>query len=1005
MKIKHYFFQTKKNIGNQSIINEKTSTKNIKNDILYALISIYYYEKALYLNTNKELIFNEQKTYYFINPNWIIDFKKFYNYQMLCQILKTIKLKGISITYDNFEKNVSLIEEILSQNNFSLKNDENSEKLLINIYASQRKYNNLEYYPFCYIIDIKIKNIIQNYVFQGNKLSLYEKKVFAKNNFIYLNISNNIMSGTLDRNFIFVSNYALFFNSPEILLNEKNFLLNNFFSDYLKYKHIEKFSSNILPLKDENNNKIGEIMLVPKSQATNKNKAIILSASKNNLLDDKSKQIFTKILPNVIFNNTRRGTINKSRKNNINQKFEKQNILYKNSNTRNYDINQIKRIETNDDILLNNLCQTLKNEDMTLNNQKLSINENKDELNKDYNELNNEYFAKMNLPQNAIIDDKLKNKIKIEEDFDLKQKFEKKENIYLKKHVKQHKKQMTNIQNKCDNKINNYEKKLDNKNKVNDDLYNQNEIIHKENELNIRENKLIEKENYLNKRENIISQKEDELIKNQNNLNEKEKVISKKENEINKNQNKIIYKENELKKREIQLIKNQNNLNRRENLITQKEDELIKKEKNLNEREKEINNKLKENKGLSQNIKILKNENISLPIPPPEPNPIFSYKKPTLIGLNNIGSTNFINCAIQCLSQTPDLTNYFLKNSKKSKIINNNLAKENKNSLQLSPIYLKLIKKLWDKKGNKSFSPNEFMNTIEKMNPLFKKGQAGDSKDFIIYILEQIHKELKGKISKNYNVSQPLNEYDRKNVLNYFLKDFSNNCSIISDIFFGFTETTNECLNCKNYYNSQNLNNPICYNYGIFNCLIFPLEEVKNYKNNNLMQHFYNINNISYMNNNMININPNNSVTLDDCFSYNQKTDLLTGENKNYCSKCKTLYDFKYTSKIYSSPNNLILILNRGKNNIYDIKLYFNETIDITQYIVINNGNRWIYNLYGVITHNGKNCPNGHFVASCKSPVDNKWYRYNDDFVSPINDVQNEVINFGIPYILFYQKK
>ena len=90
---------------------------------------------------------------------------------------------------------------------------------------------------------------------------------------------------------------------------------------------------------------------------------------------------------------------------------------------------------------------------------------------------------------------------------------------------------------------------------------------------------------------------------------------------------------------------------------------------------------------------------------------------------------------------------------------------------------------------------------------------------------------------------------------------------------------------------------------------------------------------------------------------------------------------------------------------MHNIKLYFNETIDITQYVVINDRNKWTYNLYGVITHIGESGPNAHFLASCKSPVDNKWYRYNDALVNPINNIQNEVINFGTPYILFYQKE
>ena len=43
-------------------------------------------------------------------------------------------------------------------------------------------------------------------------------------------------------------------------------------------------------------------------------------------------------------------------------------------------------------------------------------------------------------------------------------------------------------------------------------------------------------------------------------------------------------------------------------------------------------------------------------------------------------------------------------------------------------------------------------------------------------------------------------------------------------------------------------------------------------------------------------------------------------------------------------------------------------------------------------------------MAACKSPIDNKWYRYNDAFVSPITNIQKEIIEFGTPYILFYQK-
>ena len=162
-------------------------------------------------------------------------------------------------------------------------------------------------------------------------------------------------------------------------------------------------------------------------------------------------------------------------------------------------------------------------------------------------------------------------------------------------------------------------------------------------------------------------------------------------------------------------------------------------------------------------------------------------------------------------------------------------------------------------------------------------------------------------------------------------------------------------------------------------------------------------NNNSIQNNNFIQTNQNNIVTIYECFSFNQKTDYFTGQNQNYCNICKQLSDSIYTNKIFSSPNVLVLILNRGKGNIYDVKLDFSEVIDISQFVLAKDKPQLTYSLYGVITHIGQSGPNAHFVASCKN-TDGKWYRFNDAMVNPIKNFQKEVIEFGTPYILFYQK-
>ena len=59
-----------------------------------------------------------------------------------------------------------------------------------------------------------------------------------------------------------------------------------------------------------------------------------------------------------------------------------------------------------------------------------------------------------------------------------------------------------------------------------------------------------------------------------------------------------------------------------------------------------------------------------------------------------------------------------------------------------------------------------------------------------------------------------------------------------------------------------------------------------------------------------------------------------------------------------------------------------------------------------MLTHLGPSGMSGHFVAFCKSPVDGKWYLYNDAQVSSCADprARDNLMIEGIPYVLFYQK-
>ena len=114
-----------------------------------------------------------------------------------------------------------------------------------------------------------------------------------------------------------------------------------------------------------------------------------------------------------------------------------------------------------------------------------------------------------------------------------------------------------------------------------------------------------------------------------------------------------------------------------------------------------------------------------------------------------------MKATLQCLSQTERLTKYFLDEEHLPTIINNNIALKDPNEYQLSPAYFELIENLWNDEGESYYAPYNFMNRVNNMNRLFKRGEAGDAKDFIIFILEQMHKELKKPLKLN-NINKNL---------------------------------------------------------------------------------------------------------------------------------------------------------------------------------------------------------------------------------------------------------
>jgi hypothetical protein len=119
-----------------------------------------------------------------------------------------------------------------------------------------------------------------------------------------------------------------------------------------------------------------------------------------------------------------------------------------------------------------------------------------------------------------------------------------------------------------------------------------------------------------------------------------------------------------------------------------------------------------------------------------------------------------------------------------------------------------------------------------------------------------------------------------------------------------------------------------------------------------------------------------------------------------YCQKCGTIGLAKYRETIYSLPLYLIIILNRGRGNIFNCNVQIPEIFDASSYIEIRSQNN-NYELVGIVSHFGESGMGGHFIAFCKHSIDGKWRCYNDSIVT---ECQNDYLNKGTPYIVFYKK-
>ncbi len=411
-----------------------------------------------------------------------------------------------------------------------------------------------------------------------------------------------------------------------------------------------------------------------------------------------------------------------------------------------------------------------------------------------------------------------------------------------------------------------------------------------------------------------------------------------------------------------------------------------------------------------------------------------------LSGLTNIGNTCYMNSALQCLSANNLFISYLIKKKFVSDIKENiieELAKKEREKLKKSKtivdinddsdsdsdvsIYLrdvkhkyydsmtyntyKLFKNMW--KSNSVITPKTFKSRLGKFSETFRGYHQQDSEEFINFLLNKIHDEVKCNVSLKYkNVPQEVIDYieTRKEIYKDIKKE--PDPEVIQRKLFGFNKFTENHTKLETIYKSLDYwDSYIKKNHSpiidIFSGLF--MSQVTCTKCNKKSVSFepFNILPLPI---------PNNANDLQDCLREFSKSEVLTECNKYNCENCKELNDAHKNMYLWDLPEHLIIQLKRFSNNGMmtrknnsTIKFPFKNLTFTDNYHEYRPRN-YSYDLYGVVYHMGS-LSGGHYIAYTKNPINDKWYRFNDSEVCyiPDEDIENEIMNGG-SYILFYKK-
>ncbi|XP_029923081.1 ubiquitin carboxyl-terminal hydrolase 2a isoform X2 [Myripristis murdjan] len=330
-----------------------------------------------------------------------------------------------------------------------------------------------------------------------------------------------------------------------------------------------------------------------------------------------------------------------------------------------------------------------------------------------------------------------------------------------------------------------------------------------------------------------------------------------------------------------------------------------------------------------------------------------------LVGLRNLGNTCFMNSILQCLSNTHNLRDYCLHNSHRRDLNNNS-----RTNTALMEEFAKLIQTIWSSSSSEAVSPSEFKTQIQRYAPRFVGYNQQDAQEFLRFLLDGLHNEVNRVTVRPRGTVEDFDHLpDEEKGKKMWSKYLEREDSKIVDLFVGQLKsslTCSHCGFCSTVFDPfWDLSLPIAKGYG--------------------------------------------EVSLMDCMRLFTKEDVLDGDEKPTCYRCKARRRCTKKFTIQKFPKILVLHLKRFSEARRTSKLstFVNfpmKDLDLREFASENSINA-VYNLYAVSNHSGTTM-GGHYTAYCRNPSSGEWYTFNDSRVTPMSSSQ---VRSSDAYVLFYE--